>query len=76
MKDGAREPGRRRDVRESMVLARHIQLTFDMILESSVLYRSGVATRQNVLLTSAQACQSLLSSNWDNMGGKTSNGRS
>ena len=41
----------------------YFNLTFEMILESSVLYNRGMATRQNVLLTSAQACQSLLSVN-------------
>lgn len=51
-------------------------LAFEMILESSVLYNRGVATRQKVLLTSAQACQSLLFDNWDKTGGKISNGKS
>ena len=51
-------------------------LAFEMILESSVLYKRGVATRQKDLLTSAQACQSLLSDNWANTGGRTSKGKS
>ena len=41
----------------------YIKPTFEMILESSVLYNRGVAIRPNALLTSAQACQSLLSVN-------------
>ena len=51
-------------------------LAFEMILESSVLYKRGVATRQKVLLTRAQACQSLLSDSCARTGGKTSKGKS
>lgn len=56
------------------LMRRH--LTFETILESSVRYSRGVAARLNTLLTSAQACQSLLSDRWPSMGGRISNGMS
>ena len=50
--------------------------TFDMILESRVRYKNGVAALLKDLLTTVHACQSLLSVNWARMGGRMSKGRS
>ena len=46
------------------------------ILESNVLYSSGVAALLNSLLTSVHACQSLRSERWARIGWRTSNGKS